>query len=821
MGSRRWTNSRNESNQTPQPAVGQSLFGADGNVLGLARAGNTLYMAGSFRSVGENSGGLVAYDTRSGLRLPSFPKVAGSIAAIIPDGAGGWYIGGEFSGVGGKPRSCLAQIAADGSVTDWNPDVSGSVSYVAPPAVTSLAMIGNRVFLGGAFGFIGGQSRRDLGCVDARTGAVLDWIADAPEDGYISALALQGDTLFVGGGFSSLGGVARSSLAALSAVTGEILPWRMDVFGGAYALLAHADTLFVGGDFLAIGGRPQPMLAAVDIPASALLPIDFQAHGVTHSYVPDPRVVGLAKSGDTLYAVGNFDQIGGQLRSGIAAVSASSGGALSWQPDTTGPRADGFPPLLCLSVALVGQDVYVGGYFEQVGGQYHPYVAALDRETGHVRDWTPTPDDAVLAFVASGDTLLVGGYFHLLGAWQHRAGLAALDLTTGRLKPWNPNPDGSVCTAVATSGDRVFVSGDFSTIGGDPQPRHYFAALDTINGEATSWAPAADDLATTFMLAGDTLFAGGYFSQIGGQPRGFAAALDITSGEALPWNPDADCPVLALARSGATIFLGGLFSQVGAQPRAGIAAVDDDGGSLSAWDPGTDNRSVNALVVAGPTLYVGGGFGAIGGQSRSAIAALDISSGLVRPWYPAPTPWGVPSEVKALAIDGGELYVGGAFASLGGQPRICLAAVDTSTASVTSWDPGLDGFVWSLLAQGNALYVGGGFSRAGGIPADDVVAFALPSPGSRPVTSLELAQCFPNPTQASTQIRFSLPRAATATLSIYDIQGRLVSVPLGPSKMNPGVHTVQVRTQGWPAGVYIYALEADGKHAARKIVVVR
>lgn len=155
-------------------AVDQNLCGADGDVLGLARSGNTLFIAGSFRSVGEISGGCVPFDARTGQALNPFPKVAGAVHAIVSDGSGGWYIGGEFTGVGGKLRSCLAQIRADGSVSDWNPAVSGTSTDIGLPAIMAIAVHGNRVYVGGGdFQAIGGLPRSGLGCIDAQTGAVL------------------------------------------------------------------------------------------------------------------------------------------------------------------------------------------------------------------------------------------------------------------------------------------------------------------------------------------------------------------------------------------------------------------------------------------------------------------------------------------------------------------------------------------------------------------------------------------------------------------------------------------------------------------------
>ena len=274
---------------SPEPVANPTLYGADGNVVSMARAGSTLYIAGSFRSVGENSGGFVAIDATTGETRRLVPKVAGSVAAIVSDGSDGWYIGGNFTAVGGKPRSCLARIFADGSVSDWNPNVTGSPGYITPPLVAAIAVCGDRLFVGGSFRDIGGRSHENLGCVDVRTGAVLDWNLDTNIGEPISTFAVHGDTLFVAGNFSSLGGAPRSSLAVINTTTGAVLSWRVDLHGGAGALLASGDTLYVGGDFTSIGGWGYEKLAAVGIASSLRQQCRYaQAASQQRSLSPDP-----------------------------------------------------------------------------------------------------------------------------------------------------------------------------------------------------------------------------------------------------------------------------------------------------------------------------------------------------------------------------------------------------------------------------------------------------------------------------------------------------------------------------------------------------
>src|SRR5439155_27376217 len=86
------------------PAAGQavdtSLWVTDGQVSAVALSAGTVYIGGGFTNVGPPSGGCQGVSTASGVPVANFPKVAGLVFAAAPDGSGGWYIGGYFSGVG-------------------------------------------------------------------------------------------------------------------------------------------------------------------------------------------------------------------------------------------------------------------------------------------------------------------------------------------------------------------------------------------------------------------------------------------------------------------------------------------------------------------------------------------------------------------------------------------------------------------------------------------------------------------------------------------------------------------------------------------------
>src|ERR687897_649899 len=86
--------------------------------------GNRLYVGG-WRRVAARTRHFVVFDG-SGDVDPAWPEVDGPVHAIVADGAGGWFIGGEFAHVGGQPRAGLANIAAGGALDPaWAPAAGG------------------------------------------------------------------------------------------------------------------------------------------------------------------------------------------------------------------------------------------------------------------------------------------------------------------------------------------------------------------------------------------------------------------------------------------------------------------------------------------------------------------------------------------------------------------------------------------------------------------------------------------------------------------------------------------------------------------------
>jgi hypothetical protein len=83
-----------------------------------------------------------------------------------------------------------------------------------------------------------------------------------------------------------------------------------------------------------------------------------------------------------------------------------------------------------------------------------------------------------------------------------------------------------------------------------------------------------------------------------------------------------------------------------------------------------------------------------------------------------------------------------------------------------------------------------------------------------------LSQNYPNPFNPSTNIDFSLPFTADATIRVYDMTGRIISTVNLPGT-TAGNHSVQFNATNLSSGVYLYRLEAGGFTTAKMLTLVK
>ncbi len=779
-------------------SVDTTLWVTDGWVSSLARSGNTLYVGGSFTRLGPATGSAVPLSVTSGTPVAPYAKVAGSVKCAIPDGAGGWYLGGTFVALGGVPRANLAHVLSDGTVAAFDP---------APDsAVVALALSGSTLYVGGTFNHVGGQARSKLAALDAASGLATAWDPNPQLGGgypSVVALALTANSVIVAGRFSTIGGATRPGLAMIDASSGLASGWNPNPNGPPTAVLVDGTKVFVSGMFGSIGGQPRSDLAALDLATGAATAWNPGANGPALS---------MALDAGTLYVGGSFTSMGGQPRNYIAAIDTASGLATAWNPDAELPV---WPFGVVHALAVSGSTVFAGGGFTSIGGQPRSYLAALDAASGAATAWDPDVSGVVEALAVSGSTVFVGGSFTLLGGVR-RSDLAAIDLATGMPTAWDPNPTGTnysggTVLALATDGATVYAGGYFDHIG--DQPRSAIAAIDAATGLATAWNPDAvgpwyspATAVTCLDLEGATLYAGGYFETIGGAGRHTLAALDTGTGLATAWAPaTAGGPVNQIAAVGSVVYVAS---------QGGFWAFDA-GNASQLWSAPLTAYGVAPL---GSSVFVAGYFSSVGGEPHNWVAALEAAGGGVLPWDP-----NADDRVNAVATSGSAVLVSGQFSHIGGQARRGIATLDATSGLATDWDAKSNGSASAFLTDGTTLYLGGSFTAIRDRPSGGLAALTSTTTAGGPAASVgpavALAQSLPNPAGAGASIRFSLPAAMAVRLAVYDLQGRRIETLLDSARYPAGEHRIPVATARWRPGIYLYRLETPRATLTRRLVV--
>lgn len=796
--------------------VDQNLWGVTpyAAVSATAVSENTLYVGGNFVSASPVVGGGALTDAATGALVARSPRVAGLVHVAISDGRGGWYLGGEFGGVGSVPRSNLAHVFASGRVDAWAPNPDG--------VVRALCLTNGVLFAGGDFQRIGGHQRSFVAALDLETGEALDWDANV-QFGIVRSLCVVGRTLYLGGDFIFVGGQMRMNLASVDASTGAVTAWdpEPDPSGQVRAFASQGETLFVGGDFGAFVGAikdsvvVRSKLAAFDTRTGRLLEWDAHVGRVPPKYTPDGghKIFSMILRGDQLVIGGSFNRIGDAIRPALGAVDVHSAIATPWDPGVGEVAPFVIPIVNALSAS--DNNLYVSGLLDSLGYAPFRWCGAIDLESGARLPWDPKPNLDVASLASSGGVTYVGGLFTSMGPTVPRHGLAAFDLSTGQVTEWDPNPNGQV-VAMAVRQGTIYTVGEFTEMGG--QPRFGAAAVDSATGAVTPWAPQSNGPVWTIAFGDTTAYLGGLFSSVGGTGRSNLAEVGLTSGAATSWNPGPNDAVKSIIRDRGSVYVGGWFSGIAGVPRAHIAELDPVTGLATGWDPGADSF-IDCLAVHDTTVYAAGLMGHLGGQPRASLGAVSRRTGAATAFRAD-----VDGEPRQVVVRKGVLYAGGDFHRVGGQVRHYLAALAADDGRVLPWAPDPDGNIFTLAADDRRLYPGGGFVRMGSTAVSLVAALSLASIGQNPGGSSTLGSIAAldatNPCRTEGIVHFSLRHKAEVDLSLFDVMGRRVRTLLDGSPRLAGDHEVQLSSSGLRPGCYFVRLTADGDIRARTVTLL-
>ena len=237
----------NAASGTWDTQFGLPVPGIAGEIRALAidRQGN-VYVGGAFRAVGGIStvvNNIVQYNVQtnswSALGTGANNGVSGEVFALVVDGQGRVYVGGDFTRAGGVSANNVARF--DPATNSWSALGAGvSFSFGSGGEVNALAIDGQgRVYVGGRFTRAGEVSANRVARFDpqANSWSALGTGANNGVGGITSTISVGVNTfavdrqgrVYVGGNFTTAGDVASAYIARWNSAASRIEQISADV----------------------------------------------------------------------------------------------------------------------------------------------------------------------------------------------------------------------------------------------------------------------------------------------------------------------------------------------------------------------------------------------------------------------------------------------------------------------------------------------------------------------------------------------------------------------------------------------------------------
>ena len=177
-------------------------------------------------------------------------------------------------------------------------------------------------------------------------------------------------------------------------------------------------------------------------------------------------------------------------------------------------------------------------------------------------------------------------------------------------------------------------------------------------------------------------------------------------------------------------------------------------------------------------------------------------------------------------VSGGDFAGASAGTPVGGIGVYTWGSNTAMVADVQGWiDEPQNNFGWILIGNESAASTAKRFdSRENAISGNRPQLQITYSTGvgveDEVPATLALSANFPNPFTVSTSIPLEVDAVRRVKLEVYDVLGRLVSVPVD-GMLTPGLHTFEVSAGSLPSGAYSYCLQDESGRSCRSMILTR
>lgn len=624
------------------------------------------------------------------------------VNAIVSDGAGNYYIGGEFASVQGTPANGIAK---------WNGTTWSALGNGIVGQIRSIAIVGSDIYVGGDFNYsVSDGFARNVAKWNGTTWTRMNNGLGGGTH-VVNTVFAYNNEIYATGGFNTADGSPTTGTAKwdgtawVAVGTGApmgnhaivkdgivyvgtvgLMTWDGTSWSTISGVTGDIRSMVFSGSDLYVVGSPNIGAGAINVAkwnGTAWTSMGSFTSGIMNA---------VAIYNDELY-------VGGSIPSSTFNNIARWNGT-SWVGVNGGVTGGTSISERVMALTSIGGTLYVGGNYTSAGGQGARNISGYVTGT-----WTPFSgtgiDSAAAAIAVSGNDIYVGGTFSSAGA-----------ITANKIAKWNSTTNtwsalGTGVTAantginaIAVAGDKVYAGGTFSNIGG-------VSANNIAVWNGTAWSALGSGVnasVTSIIVKGEDVYVGGSFTTAGGFAANRVAKWNGTAWSGLN---SAILPTTVISMD----FMGNdLYVGIPTTTIANPAYFSKyDGTTWTQLGGELGDRGVSSVAVLGTDVYVAGGFSTIGSTTVNRIAKWNgtswsaLGNGL-------PSPTGQLGGVRLVAA-GNDLIAIGDFTTAAGGPGNRIARWNGTTWSPL--DNGLNGNGTSVVSAGGDILVGGAFTMAG------------------------------------------------------------------------------------------------------------
>ncbi|MBL8802775.1 MAG: delta-60 repeat domain-containing protein [Planctomycetes bacterium] len=579
-----------------------------------------------------------------------------------------------------------------------------------------------KVLIVGVFQSYGGVTRGRVARLNAAGGLDYSFAQGAGANFHLNSVALQSDgKVLIAGEFSAYDGVARAGIARLNADGSLDTSFNPGAGAGgpvSTVVVQPDGKVLIGGNFMSYDGITRRRIARINTDGSLDLSFDTGA-GVNGNISANVYAIALQHDGKVVVA-GAFLSVNGTPRRSIARLNADGSLDTSFDPGT-GPSG---PQVRALAVQPDGR-LIIGGNFSAYNGTARVNLARVNSngslDTSFDAGAGPSSPLMALALQPDGK-LVIGGDFTSYGGFTIKS-VARVHADGNLDTSFDPGsgPSTAVLGLALQPDGKILLGGDFFTYNGFV--RRFIARANSDGSVDTTFNIASGVAGTLRALVlqpdGKALISGTIFSY-NDVPRSSVVRVNVDgsldpsfdAGTGIAGHNSVVASALALQPDGKVV-VGGDFWTFNGTPYRHLVRLNSDGSVDTSFATGTGAGALVEAVAVQPDgkVLVAGSFGLFNGQPRGCIArlnsdgSLDSSFGLGG---------GANMTVRALALQSdGKVLIGGEFNEVGGIFRSRIARLNANGDLDTSFDPGAgtNNDVWSIAVQPDGkVLIGGVFT---------------------------------------------------------------------------------------------------------------